>query len=474
MEWYGLERRIRSNSKLNNNMKKIIFIAIALLGFLSNAQQKVVVRNGNVYNEVVADSLVINGKTLSEWVSGLSTEILYNPNLIEIGGQSNAFGFAGNSTYPLDSKYSYSITNETPLTYVASGGKDSDYNLITLEVMDFENSKGWENVNILEAYGIEYRLFEILKDYYNEDFYMIKTSQPSTQLVEAGGSTIDWSVNSTDEYYEWSNDHHDSAVALMPSQLAPAYYIWIQGEEDISQDVLSSYQEELEDFIAAKRAYYNYPEMPFLIVRMGNLQTFYNDDIAEFRAIQETVASQDYNILIDADGAATQDDNIHYTDVGYELIAERIATAMGVDFSLLPSELTGTVFGSPHFSNNAVYAPDKAFDGGSGTYFASDGSTEDLDKYVGIDLGSGNEAKLTKALLLARDGFETRMQGAVVQGSNTSETDGFVTLSSAVGTDNVEDEYYQLNITDETAYRYYRVYLSGVDFDISEIVFNGY
>ena len=560
-------------------MKKIIFIAIALVGFLSNAQEKVVVRDGNVYNEIIADSLYVNGSSLSDvlnslpsnvdktlkeetyastksvsydetapnfyidldgdislsitditsgsgivnfirdtgdenitlngikvgfhkyptgsgevvrlaysyetggvvWYCSSCTEseseiIVYNPNLIEIGGQSNAFGFAGNSTYPLDPKYSYSITNETPLTYVASGGKDSDYNLMTLEIMDFENSKGWENVNILEAYGIEFRLFEILKNYYNQDFYMIKTSQPSTQLVEAGSSTIDWSVNSTDEYYEWSNDHHDAAVALMPSQLAPAYYIWIQGEEDITQGTLSSYQEELEDFIAAKRAYYNYPEMPFIIVRMGNLQTFYNDDIAAFRAIQETVASQPYNILVDADGAATQDDNVHYTGDGYKLIAERIAVAMGIDASSIPVELTGTSFSSPYYleGTNDTYSHTRAFDDNSATAFVSEGSGGDVNKYVGLDLGAGNEAILKKALLFPRGTFDERIQGVVVQGSNTSETTGFVTISDTVGTDTVEGEFYQLNGTDETTYRYIRIYLSGPDLDISEIKLYGY
>ncbi|WP_036145555.1 sialate O-acetylesterase [Maribacter sp. Hel_I_7] len=396
-------------------------------------------------------------------------ELAYNPNLIEIGGQSNAFGFAPSSGLP--GELSIPITG----AYMAIGGKDGSYESMTLETLSYTNSKGWNGTNTFGNFGIELRLAEVLVDTFGEDFYFIKTSEGSTGLETVAAA--DWNINSVDDLYLDSNGHHDAAVALMPSQLAPAYYVWIQGEEDIQQDNLDTYQANLEAFIAAKRAYYNYPQMPFLICRMSNNQTLYTElQRNTIRAIQETVAAQPYNVLIDTDAATTQADNVHYNASGINTIALEVAEAIGVNIDQLGTELTGTSFSSPYYleGSNDVYSDEKAFDNNTSTFFSSEGSGGSINKYIGLDLGVGNEKVITKVYIYPRTSFGDRSHNLTPQGSNTSTTDGFVDIGPSTGTDPVSGEYTKLIITDTTPYRYIRMYGEVADLDVAEVKFYGY
>ncbi|PXX26302.1 hypothetical protein C7967_11564 [Thalassospira sp. 11-3] len=262
--------------------------------------------------------------------SALTTDI-FNPNLIELAGQSNALGFELLTNKPTG------LTFTRGGAYISKGGKNFSGVPVTIETLSNSTAWGWYDSNVNSTYGIEMALMKLLTEHYDEDFYLIKTAMGGTGLESILGNdptnaTCDWNIDSINDLYDQSNQHHDDAVALIPGEDAPAYYIWIQGETDIARNDLATYQENLEAFIDVKRTYYNRPKMPFIIVRIGDQMSYFTETQRNnLRAIQETVAAQPYNVLIDADGATMKDDNLHYNAAGLDLIAKRIADYMGVD-----------------------------------------------------------------------------------------------------------------------------------------------
>ena len=111
----------------------------------------------------------------------------------------------------------------------------------------------------------------------------------------------------------------------------------------------------------------------------------------------------------------------------------------GAPFGATPSWTAGTGF-------------EKAFDNDPATYFDymhPDGG------YTGIDLGAGNEKRVAQIKFHPRIGQEGRMLNGVFQGSNTSETDGFVDLTNPIGS--VAAGWNTIAVNDQTtAYRYLR------------------
>ena len=133
--------------------------------------------------------------------------------------------------------------------------------------------------------------------------------------------------------------------------------------------------------------------------------------------------------------------------------------------------LAGTKFGTgPAFAPGREY--DKAFDGNTGSYFdyvnANGG-------YTGIDLGVGNAKAVIKIRYYPRTDSGLgpgRMVGGKLQGSNTSQTSGYVDLHTITTTPPFG--WVEVTISDPTAYRYLR-YLSpdGGYCNVAEIEFYG-
>lgn len=134
-------------------------------------------------------------------------------------------------------------------------------------------------------------------------------------------------------------------------------------------------------------------------------------------------------------------------------------------------KLIGTTFGaSPPYAAGSDYT--KAFDGNLATfydYLYSSGG------YCGIDLGASNTKKLSKIRIYPRQdsGAHTRSGGAKIQGSNTSETSGFIDLFIFVSTPNT-GIWYEGTVSISTAYRYLRYYgVDGTYCNIGEVEFYG-
>ena len=121
-----------------------------------------------------------------------------------------------------------------------------------------------------------------------------------------------------------------------------------------------------------------------------------------------------------------------------------------------PGKVTGTQFGTAGSYNNDPNATsEKATDGNINTWFDSPNPNGD---YTGIDLGAGNEKRIYKIRYYPRNGWASRMVGGKFQGSNTSQTAGFVDLHT-IETTPAPGVFTEVTVGDTTPYRYLR-YLS--------------
>ncbi|MFD4971605.1 discoidin domain-containing protein [Streptomyces sp. NPDC058424] len=110
----------------------------------------------------------------------------------------------------------------------------------------------------------------------------------------------------------------------------------------------------------------------------------------------------------------------------------------------------GTAFGS---TSGGSYPPRNAFDDNPGTFYDHSSTTP----YVGWDFGSPTPVNVLR--FLPRSGTNAaRIAGAKLQGSNTSDSDGFVdlvTIDDSPATAN-SSSWYVKALNNNTAYRYYR------------------
>ena len=115
-----------------------------------------------------------------------------------------------------------------------------------------------------------------------------------------------------------------------------------------------------------------------------------------------------------------------------------------------PVKLSGTIFGDELYWGGNWYK-ENAFDGNINTsyhYLTRDNG------YVGIDLGEGNETALTHVRFVPRKSYGHRMTNNVIQGS----LDGINWTTIFTINEEPAFEWTTGEITDETAYRYYRYY----------------
>ncbi len=135
-----------------------------------------------------------------------------------------------------------------------------------------------------------------------------------------------------------------------------------------------------------------------------------------------------------------------------------------------PGMISGSVFGSPPAGGDPSYDASKAFDGDINTYFQSESPNGG---YAGLDTGIGESYRVASICFHARIGYSARLMGGRFQGSNESETSGYVDLYTIV--DTPEPGRHEVMINDPTGYRYLR-YLGpdGSYGNIAEVEFYGY
>jgi hypothetical protein len=133
--------------------------------------------------------------------------------------------------------------------------------------------------------------------------------------------------------------------------------------------------------------------------------------------------------------------------------------------TLTYSKVTGTFFGTGSWSACSTCTHDKAFDNNTTTYY--DASTSN-GGYTGIDAGSGKI--VTRIRYYPRAGFAYRMVGGKFQGSNISNSSGFIDLYTIPS--QPTQAWQQVDISNTSAYRYLR-YLSptGAYANVAEVEF---
>ena len=129
--------------------------------------------------------------------------------------------------------------------------------------------------------------------------------------------------------------------------------------------------------------------------------------------------------------------------------------------------ITGTEFddGAGPWGGNQANAAPAAFDGNVGTFYDCANSAG----YVGID--AGMPTVVSKIVYAPRPGWAGRMLSGVFEGSNTSATGGYVTLTAVPGVP-TEGLTNTLTVTDTTPYRWLRYRDAGSgNCDVAEVQF---
>lgn len=242
---------------------------------------------------------------------------VYNPDLIEIEGQSNGAGSAPIADLPAD------------LTGPMHGVNVYNHNTQRWETLEPNvNNRGTTGLSgkgavdgLTGEFGIECRLMKLIRAFRGRDQYLIKYCISNTPLAQAGSYT-DWSPRATKELFARTNENVRKAIQGLADKRPPRLIIWFQGENDANNRAMAAaYQTNLEAFIAGKRAAYGY-DIPFIIIRLGDNQRKLSSS-ADVIAAQNAVGAQRNNYLVSADGCPTRDD-IHYNADGIEEIAQRV------------------------------------------------------------------------------------------------------------------------------------------------------
>jgi hypothetical protein len=129
------------------------------------------------------------------------------------------------------------------------------------------------------------------------------------------------------------------------------------------------------------------------------------------------------------------------------------------------SVLTGTITGTAGYNNETQYAPARAFDGNTTTFFAPASSNS----FVQLDLGSSTTARLSSLRYFPRSGFAGRMVNGVFQASANGTS--WTTLHTITATP--AEQWISVTISNTNFYRYFRYYQANDLADVSEIEFIG-
>ncbi|MBA3936440.1 MAG: immunoglobulin domain-containing protein [Planctomycetes bacterium] len=150
------------------------------------------------------------------------------------------------------------------------------------------------------------------------------------------------------------------------------------------------------------------------------------------------------------------------------------ATSSAANLTVSSASLDPLIVGAAFFNDGAgawggaSNTADKAYDGDTATYY--DCATAN-GGYTGIDVGAGATATVTSIRCWARAGFSGRMNGGVLDGSN-SPTTGYTTLATVTSASS--SGWTTLTIAGATPYRYLRYRgPDGGNCNVAEIEFHG-
>lgn len=248
-----------------------------------------------------------------------------NPNLYELHGQSNANGFAAANLISSDLV--------DPLTNCYIYNNDVEPNEWQVLHAGVNNGGGLGVSEPFQGYfGVEMRLMKLLRDAAGGVRQnIIKFANGGANIYYDPAITNSWSPTWTNQLFYKSNQLHDKALIDLGDLRPPIAYIWIQGENDAYGNPALTYKDNLINLFAFIRAYYRYPTMRIIVVRLGNDPQLAIDSsqVAIIRAAQEFVGALPYNTLVSADGLfVNSTDHIHYTADSLNTLAYRIFDAL--------------------------------------------------------------------------------------------------------------------------------------------------
>lgn len=245
----------------------------------------------------------------------------------ELIGQSNCLGNELIASVPLDISTSihnihvYENNSGAWQTLLLGSNNSGDIPLVT------------------GRYGIEGRLFQLLRDYYNADQYFVKTARGGSGLAigsSASTGSLDWNQTLSSQMWSRSMTARNSAIASLNPNVKFKARIWIQGEQDATSSTFANaYQSNEIAFVNALVT-----NIPFIDFSLSNNQTSLNTThrnaintakkntssiiytvstgLFTFQSGGVTIPNKVY---IEQNEPVTSD-NLHYSAIGYEKLAE--------------------------------------------------------------------------------------------------------------------------------------------------------
>lgn len=157
-------------------------------------------------------------------------------------------------------------------------------------------------------------------------FAVVKHAVNGTSLA------VDWNPAGGAVYGEFLSTLTQAGQRL--DSLGLAYEVkgllWMQGESDAMDQVMAeSYQQNMNDFIAAVRTVLGVPDLPVVMGRIrGNMPPPFSYSLT-VRMAQESVAAGDPNVrVVDIDSLSLRADGVHYDTQGQLDLGQRFAAAV--------------------------------------------------------------------------------------------------------------------------------------------------
>jgi len=250
---------------------------------------------------------------------------VFDPRLFAMEGQSNNIGVGPIEDIQPD------LVADIPgaKIFYGRGTNFSSYTWQQLKLnVNNEGTDGKTSPGYRGHFGCEMRIMKLLQSTFGGEFKLLKVGEGGTCLHQDSVKR-DWSPLSRNEFFDISESYENAGIAALPEGLPPAFCLWIQGEDDIYPEAYGlSYVDNLTERIALKRQQFGWAEMPFVIVRLGNMQTSFTTEYKNLhdvvRGAQEYVASHVPKCyLVDFDDLPTSD-GTHYTADAYDIGARRI------------------------------------------------------------------------------------------------------------------------------------------------------
>lgn len=272
-------------------------------------------------------------------VSGCATRPV---NVVLLGGQSNMAGCGNyNALSDADKARVHAVADRVRICR-GNNARQTPPEPLSYYTSAYQLKKR----GFAECFGPELFIGVTLAEAYpKQEFLLIKTSVGGTSLY--GVWNPEWSAENVQAVeqkgYKWNlklyhrhRDQIQKELARLHAEGKPCRIIgmaWMQGENDAAKELSArSYKANLKKLIAAYRADFNRPDMPFVAGQINSLYGDFPQGPSMVRQAFVDVAQADPNVTVIKtkpqppwDDFPKHDDQVHYNHEGQK----RLGTAMG-------------------------------------------------------------------------------------------------------------------------------------------------